>query len=233
MSAEGWIYSVAVLCAVQVLVLWRDTPDLRLAAISRNTGRNIAGKGTNTSGRPGKPHGRQDIADIISELISLVKNGSSLVEACEEAGGSSFAVPQITPSRIFTMLRRRCSGSQPYCARVSFQLSSACELSAVLGCAAAKCLESVSADHKRFTAVEDRKHSALAVPRMTLKILLALPALILLGAQVSGSQPFAVLFTTPVGWTCLASAGVFYGIGAVWVKSLIRHFQKESVEYLT
>ena len=131
MSAEGWIYSVAVLCAVQVLVLWRDTPDLRLAAISRNTGRNIAGKGTNTSGRPGKPHGRQDIADIISELISLVKNGSSLVEACEEAGGSSFAVPQITPSRIFTMLRRRCSGSQPYCARVSFQLSSACELSAV------------------------------------------------------------------------------------------------------
>ena len=188
MSAEGWIYSVAVLCAVQVLVLWRDTPDLRLAAISRHTGRNIAGRGIDTSGRPGKSRGRQDIADIISELISLVKNGSSLVEACEEAGGSSFAVPQITPSRIFTMLRRRCSESQPYCARV---------------------------------------------PRMTLKILLALPALILLGAQASGSQPFAVLFTTPVGWSCLAGAGVFYGIGAVWVKSLIRHFQKESVEYLT
>ena len=106
MSAEGWIYSVAVLCAVQVLVLWRDTPDLRLAAISRHTGRNIAGRGIDTSGRPGKSRGRQDIADIISELISLVKNGSSLVEACEEAGGSSFAVPQITPSRIFTMLRR-------------------------------------------------------------------------------------------------------------------------------
>ena len=66
MSAEGWIYSVVVLCAVQVLVLWRDTPDLRLAAISRHTGRNIAGRGIDTSGRPGKSRGRQDIADIIS-----------------------------------------------------------------------------------------------------------------------------------------------------------------------
>lgn len=171
----------------------------------------------------------ENTSDIIAELVSLIRNGSSLISVCEEVGGCGFAVPEITEARLRQMLLQRSSSHPKEVKRISQQLSASCHLSTALGCGAASCLEAVEAEHKRNQGIEDRRRSALAVPRMTLRVLLVLPILILLAGQMASSHTFTVLFTKPVGWICLLIAALLYGTGLMWIRSLIHHFDENSL----
>ncbi len=71
------------------------------------------------------------------------------------------------------------------------------------------------ADAQRDAAV------ARAAPRATARVVLALPAVgLLLGALMSFGT-LGVLFTTPVGWACLAVGGALVAAAQAWTRRLV------------
>lgn len=173
---------------------------------------------------------KTDAGDFIAELISLLHNGSGMVDACQEMGGMVFAIPELTDDRMKAVLARRCGhgrSDRSYLTRLARQLVASCNLSATLGCSASQCLEAVGVEHKRYLAVADKKRSALSIPRLTVKVLLILPLLVLGGSQLTSARTFQVLFMRPVGWLCLSLAAILYGLGLRWVKRLLRDFHRE------
>ena len=63
---------------------------------------------------------------------------------------------------------------------------------------------------------------ALAGPRATSRIVLALPAIGLLFGAVLGFDAPRILLTTPPGWACLAAGGVLVACGVRWNRRLLR-----------
>lgn len=167
--------------------------------------------------------------DFIAELISLLRNGSGMVDACQEMGGMVFAIPELTDDRMKAVLVRRCGygRSDVYLTRLARQLVASGRLSATLGCSASQCLEAVGVEHKRYLAMADKKRAALSIPRLTVKVLLILPLLVLGGSQLASARTFQVLFMRPIGWLCLSLAAILYGLGLWWVKRLLRDFHRE------
>lgn len=62
---------------------------------------------------------------------------------------------------------------------------------------------------------------AFAVPRATAKLVMALPVLALLAAQLLGMNPFRAIFTTPVGFVSVILGGALLYGGRAWSKSML------------
>ena len=70
-------------------------------------------------------------------------------------------------------------------------------------------------------AQADEREVALAGPRTTAAVLAALPLVgVALGAVV-GVNTVAVLFGTPLGWSCTASGGLLWIAGRRWTSRLV------------
>lgn len=75
----------------------------------------------------------------------------------------------------------------------------------------------------RRTAASDRAvRVALAGPRTSARVVLALPLLGLVLGSTWGAGTVQVLLTTPVGWGCAGAAGVLVGVGRAWTTRLVR-----------
>jgi tight adherence protein B len=64
--------------------------------------------------------------------------------------------------------------------------------------------------------------AALAGPRATMLLLLALPCLGIALGESTGAHPLSLLVHRPLGWTLLAAAVVLDAIGAAWTRRLLR-----------
>lgn len=63
---------------------------------------------------------------------------------------------------------------------------------------------------------------ALAGPLATSRIVLALPAIGLLGGMLLGVDTLGVLATTPAGWFCVAAGGALLFVARRWMRRLVR-----------
>jgi len=73
-------------------------------------------------------------------------------------------------------------------------------------------------------AAEDARREvaiALAGPRATSRVVLALPALALAGGALLGVDTFGVLLTTPPGWFCVAAGGALLLVARRWMRRLV------------
>ena len=103
----------------------------------------------------------------VASLRASVRRGATLVQAFEELGGTPFATPELG------------------------ELYAACQLSLTLGCETGRCLQAVAESLKRQRLLDDLRANAFAMPKATVKLLMALPLLTVLLGEGMGAQSMA------------------------------------------
>ena len=89
------------------------------------------------------------------------------------------------------------------------------------GAPAAVALRALAGALRRTAASDRAVRVALAGPRASARVVLALPALGLALGSTWGAGAVEVLFATPVGWTCCVVAAVLVGLGRTWTARLV------------
>lgn len=110
--------------------------------------------------------------------------------------------------------------------RAAHSIAWACALSAESGCDAALCLDAVRSECGRQRDAQRAADQALAMPRATMRILMALPVLTLLAGEAMGAHPLAFVLGNPAGWAVLALGMVFEVCGVAWMRWLVRGFDE-------
>lgn len=168
--------------------------------------------------------GSRDAAAALSAVCARLRAGAELREAFEDCAGFHFATAELTPRRIEMALRARGVGDDGDVIAVARSTAWACALSGEAGCDASNCLEAVRSECSRRRDAKRNAVQALAMPRATVRILAALPAVTLLAGSMMGAHPLAFLIGGPAGWALLALGVGFEVCGAVWMRCLLRGF---------
>lgn len=82
-------------------------------------------------------------------------------------------------------------------------------------------LRSLAAVLRGYADAERDIAIALAGPRATSRIVLALPAIAVAFGALLGHDALGVLLTTPIGWACLAVGGSLLAVAAWWSRRLL------------
>lgn len=109
-----------------------------------------------------------------------------------------------------------------HAAQIACALVAARELSATLGCAMAHGVMAVRRAFLRMKLSDDLTRTAFAVPRATVRMLSALPAVTLLLGELLGARPVTFLFGSMQGMLCLALGTTSYSIGLWWMRLLLK-----------
>lgn len=238
-AVDGWGCCAAILAAVAVWVWlnrdadWKDSPLVRrpvrflaLPRVSETDGDPVGGnlaKAVNAANRP-LSHPVIGADACVAALRASVRGGATPVQAFEELRGEPFALPELTLFRIDTAVRSRCSTrrQRDRTERLGMELYAACMLSSRLGCEMSRCLDAVAASLKRQQLLDGLRDNALAMPKATVKLLMALPMLTVILGEGMGAQPMRFLLGDAKGWACLGFAGCCYAIGLTWIHALMR-----------
>lgn len=159
-----------------------------------------------------------------------MRSGATLVQAFEELGGTPFATAELTRLRITMVIRSRCPpneqsgrfGQSGQVERLSGELYAACQLSLTLGCETGRCLQAVAESLKRQRLLDDLRSNAFAMPKATVKLLMALPLLTVLLGEGMGAHSLAFLVSGVKGLACLGFALCCYTFGLIWIRALMR-----------
>lgn len=106
-------------------------------------------------------------------------------------------------------------------AQVAHGLAAAYALSSVLGCRTVDCVEAVRRACLRLKLSEDLTRTAFAVPKATVHMLCALPAVTLLLGELLGANPVWFLVGSMQGLLCLLLGVGSYALGLWWMKLLL------------
>lgn len=166
----------------------------------------------------------------VASLRASVRSGATLVQAFEELGGTPFATPELTRLRITMVIRSRCplkeqfgqGGQSGQVERLSGELYAACRLSLTLGCEIDRCLQAVAESLKRQRLLDDLRANAFAMPKATMKLLMALPLLTVLLGEGMGVHSLVFLVSGVKGLACLGFALCCYTFGLIWIRALMR-----------
>ncbi|MBC3760487.1 type II secretion system F family protein [Quadrisphaera oryzae] len=118
-------------------------------------------------------------------------------------------------------LRRHPAGGGRACAALG-SLSLAWRTSEVTGAPAAAVLDGLASALRDEAAATDSRDAALAGPRATARLLLALPPLGLAASTALGADPVAVLVGTAAGRWSAALGAAFALAGWLWTAALVR-----------
>ncbi|PLS28730.1 hypothetical protein [Bifidobacterium parmae] len=169
---------------------------------------------------------RIGIDATIAAVIARVKGGGDAAEAFEEQGGVRFATPRVTAARAANVLRMRAKADETEAdvATAARHLAAACRLSEHTGCELSHCLEAVADDQRRARRAAELKRQTFAMPKATIRLLSALPAVTVALGELLGARPVAFLFEEPQGLLCLGLGGLWYAAGLVWTRRLLATF---------
>ena len=103
-----------------------------------------------------------------------------------------------------------------------FDWYAACQLSLTLGCETGRCLQAVAESLKRQRLLDDLRSNAFAMPKATVKLLMALPLLTVLLGEGMGAHSLAFLVSGVKGLACLGFALCCYTFGLIWIRALMR-----------
>lgn len=122
------------------------------------------------------------------------------------------------------VIRSRCPPKEQcgQVERLSGELYAACQLSLTLGCETGRCLQAVAESLKRQRLLDDLRANAFAMPKATVKLLMALPLLTVLLGEGMGAHSLAFLVSGVKGLACLGFALCCYTFGLIWIRALMR-----------
>lgn len=165
-----------------------------------------------------------DVDAALSAVNARLKAGAGLQEAFEDCAGFRFATAGLTARRIEMTLRARGADGSVDVSAAAQSVAWACALSVQAGCDAGSCLEAVRVECARQRDAQRNADRALAMPRATVRILLALPLVTLLAGEAMGARPMAFLLGNPAGWGMLGVGAAFEGCGIAWMRWLVHRF---------
>lgn len=167
------------------------------------------------------------VSAAIASACASLRAGATVQAAFEAQAGHGFASPDLTCDRILSALDRS-SSADPRRRRhaAAHQISWACALSRDAGCSPVDALEAVRAECERTADAERARDEALATPRVTVRLLVALPAAtLLIGAA---SHPLRFLLASPAGWLCLCGGVLLQALGMLWTESITDRFMSRT-----
>lgn len=229
----------AMLVAVAVLLAMRGTGrrvDRRRSALAGGSKRSDAAAGK-----------RVGLAQTLAMAIARLRGGGTVAQAFADAGmgsatGSSvrrayegrceavsaLPVPSLGRAAEWRRLRRLLEQAslpdepQWQVSRVASGVQAVLELSDELGCPAASCLDAVLASYRHMRLMRHLTDQALAVPKATVGLLSALPAITVALGELMGAEPLRFLLGSRQGTVCLVLGACCYAAGLAWIHALLR-----------
>lgn len=167
---------------------------------------------------------RIGIAQALTAIIARMNSGGTLIAACEEVYGSCFATRKLTATRLLKLFEsvRLPDETHRQVVRASQGVYAAEQVSERLGCRVSPCLEVVLAAYRQMRLLQQAQSQALAVPKATVGLLSALPAITVALGELMGAHPVDFLLGSAAGWGCLAVGGCCYAVGLMWVRALMQ-----------
>lgn len=123
----------------------------------------------------------------------------------------------VPPPRAWTLVGGRPDDPSPAWQDVRVVL----EVADRTGAPSATALRSLSAAMRRSASADRAVLVALAGPRASARVVLALPILGLALGTVWGAGALEVLLTTPVGWACCVTAAGLVAVGQRWSRRMV------------
>lgn len=228
---------ISAICLVLCVGALRDAARDRLgddAAARPGAGVGAGRGGSRGDGPPaGRPRGaapsggRDGVDGVIGAVNARLRSGAGLQEAFEEQAGHRFAASRLTAGRILTVLDSH-AGSESGEARhrAAHGIAWACAVAHDVGCEPTKSLEAVAAEYARGRNAENLRRQALAMPRATVRVLLALPALTLLLGEAMSARPLAFLLGSATGHVVFLAGLALQGAGVLWVRRVTQRFER-------
>lgn len=166
-----------------------------------------------------------DLSQVLIRLVSAVTAGGNLRSELEQMAGRPFVRSHLTVSDVEEAVSSWCQAAQPRTVHVvSCNIVASARLSEALGCAVSVPLRTVERVYRHAQHVEELRATAFSMPKSTVKLLAALPAVTLAGGGLLGADPLAFLLATSVGRVCLAVGAVFWASGLLWMRILLNSF---------
>lgn len=107
--------------------------------------------------------------------------------------------------------------------KIAQSLMSVYKLSNSIGCPMADCVQAVADSYYANKRVDELSAEVFAMPKATIKLLIALPFLSLLTGQLLGANPILMIFTSYKGYTLLSVGMAFYAVGVIWVARILKN----------
>lgn len=186
-----------------------------------------------SSGAEGPPVRAEAVAQDVSRLAVLLRAGlppggawAHLVDAAGPGPGGAWAAAAasaaagepVAPVLREALARRRHDGAEEALGAVA----AAWEVCERTGAPAAQLLHRLAAALRDEADAQDAREAALAAPRATARVLLALPALGLLLGHAVGADPLLVLGGTPLGRLAGLTGALLALVGWWWTRRLVR-----------
>ncbi|MGX5680868.1 type II secretion system F family protein [Schumannella luteola] len=140
-------------------------------------------------------------------------SGAAMVDAVGRAAISGAAVPEA--------IDEAARGLPDAVARAWRGLAAAWLVASESGAPLAPTLRDYAGSLRALADADRDVEVALASPRATARVVLALPAVGVLFGALMGFGTLEVLFTTPVGWTCVGVGGGLMLAARSWTRRLV------------
>lgn len=82
--------------------------------------------------------------------------------------------------------------------------------------------EAVLTAYRQMRLMQNLRSQACAVPKATVGLLSALPAVTVALGELLGARPLAFLLGSPRGVVCLTLGGCCYAAGLAWMRALLK-----------
>lgn len=169
----------------------------------------------NSNGDARKAHNKQINAESILKWIDSRLSESTI----ESSLDSSFKNAKNTKNT----KNYKNAKKQKDIRKIAQSLMSVYKLSNSIGCPMADCVQSVADSYYANKRVDDLSAEVFAMPKATIKLLIALPFLSLLTGQLLGANPILMIFTNYKGYTLLGVGMAFYAVGVIWVARILKN----------
>lgn len=192
-----------------------------LAVLAWPTGRHSL-----DGGAPAQATPRHGLAVTLALVAASLKAGAGTCQALERQLGEG--LEDMHGDLDVSVVRerlQRCRLEEETRAevdQVAHGLRAAVLMSRLLGCPVARCVEAVRASAARMRLREDLRRNAFAVPTSTMRLLLGLPAVVLVLGELMGAHPLHVLFGSWQGAVLLVLGVGCYAAGVAWMRRLVR-----------
>lgn len=174
---------------------------------------------------------RRMIAELCACLSAELRAGrtpaQALAMAAEFCGADDLVRPALTTLRLGGDVAEslRSAAAQPGAAALR-RVAACWTVAAESGAGLAAALERLTESLRTEESIRREIGAQVAGPRITGRMLAALPALPLAMASAVGGRPLYVLLHTPWGNVCLVVGLAFIAAGLLWSESLVRSAER-------
>lgn len=233
MTGEAWLASA---CLAGAVLLLGASPERRVRRFARGVRpRGAVARRWWTTARPtpGGSAPADDCASAVAELATLLRSGLPPERAWAAVAGSgrrgadldaalAAAAGASSVGGDVAAALRSCACRDAALRQGLAALASTWEVSSAAGAPAAAVLDRLAATLREEADLRDARATAMAAPRASARVLVALPVVGLGLGQLVGAAPLPVLVGSAVGRVCGVTGVLLAAVAWWWTRRLVR-----------